>query len=182
MERYVADYGVLQSLVADNRGEFVSKRFPDFCQRHHTTIHYTTPYNSRENSKTEWVHRSLETVFSILCAGCPLKWPQSLPSCQAVLNSAVHTFTGVEPYFAFFWQHVPRKASAPLPSVPGDAEGLQVVHEVIQATHKTPGGIGKWPTGAEESVGASWLPGMGKEGSAWPKSVPETATQVGLTV
>lgn len=135
--RYAADFGVPQSLVADNGGEFVSRPFQDFCQKHHITTHYTTPYNPRGNSLTERVHRSLKSVLSTLCAGYPLKWPQYLPSCQAVLNSAVHTSTGVQPYFAFFGRHAPRNVGAPLPSVPGDTEGLQVAHEIIQATHKT---------------------------------------------
>ena len=137
LERYVADFGVPQSIVADNGGEFVSKQFEDFCQRHHITVHYTTPYNPRGNSVTERVHRSLKSVLSTLCAGHPLKWPQYLPSCQAVLNHAVHTSTGVQPYFAFFGRHAPRKVGAPLPGVPGEPEGLQVAHEVVQATHKT---------------------------------------------
>ena len=136
MARYVADFGVPLSVVADNGGEFVSKPFQEFCNRNHITIHYTTPYNPRGNSVTERVHRSLKSVLSTLCEGYPLKWPQYLPTCQAVLNRAVHTSTGVQPYFAFFGRHAPRKVGAPLPTVPGEPEGLKVAHETIQATHK----------------------------------------------
>ena len=137
LESYVADFGPPQSLVSDNGGEFLSTPYQTFLARHHITAHYTTPYNPRRNSTTERIHRPLKTILASLCAGYPLRWPQYLAACQTALNGAVHLTTGAQPFFAFFGRHAPRRIGAPLPSVDGGAEGMDVAHEVIMQSHLT---------------------------------------------
>ena len=137
LESYVADFGPPQSLVSDNGGEFLSTPYQAFLTRHHITAHYTTPYNPRGNSTTERIHRPLKTILASLCAGYPLRWPHYLAACQAALNGAVHLTTGAQPFFAFFGRHAPRRIGAPLPSVDGETEGMEVAHEVIRQSHLT---------------------------------------------
>ena len=52
------------------------------------------------------------------------------------MNQAVHTSTGVQPYFAFFSRHVPRILGAKLPSVEGEKDEVEIAHEIIRETHK----------------------------------------------
>ncbi len=135
LDRYVADFGAPQALVADNGGEFRSQQFQTFCQRLNIQVHYTTPYNPRGNGITERMHRSLKTVLSALCQGHPLQWPRYLAACQVVLNRAIHTSTGSQPYFAFFSRHAPLNIGAPLPSVDGEEDEVAVAHKVIRDIH-----------------------------------------------
>ncbi len=81
------------------------------------------------------MHRSLKTVLSALCQGHPLQRPQYLAACQVVLNRAIHTSTGSQPYFAFFSHHAPRNIGTSLPSVNGEEDKVAVAHKVIRDTH-----------------------------------------------
>ena len=78
LESCGADFGQSQPLVSDNSGEFLPTLNQTFLTRHHTTAHYTTPYDPRGNSTMERIHRPLETILATLCAGYPLRWPQYL--------------------------------------------------------------------------------------------------------
>ena len=133
--RYVADFGAPKAILSDNGGEFVSRQYQDFCRRHHITYYYTTPYNPRGNGITERLHRSLKTILSTLCQGYPLKWPTYLAACQSIMNQAVHTSKGVQPFFAFFSRHAPRVVHSSLPSVDGDKDEIDIAHEIIRDTH-----------------------------------------------
>ncbi len=58
-----------------------------------------------------------------------------LPQCQAIMNTAVHTTTGQQPYFAFFSRHPPRLINLELPSVDGTVEGISEAHAIVKETH-----------------------------------------------
>ncbi|MPC37145.1 hypothetical protein E2C01_030619 [Portunus trituberculatus] len=53
LEQYVTDIGTLQSIVLDNRGEFTSQAFKDFCQQNLITLYYTTPFHPQGNGIPE---------------------------------------------------------------------------------------------------------------------------------
>ena len=134
---YIADFGLPSAIVCDNGMEFRAETFRKFCQDHHITIHYTTPYNPRGNSPTERVHRTLKQVLTTLCRGHPLRWPTVLAQCQRLLNQSVHTSTGQQPYFAFFSRHAPRNAAGFLPVVEGDEEGKAEAHRLLLEMQRT---------------------------------------------
>ncbi len=94
LDNFIADYGQPRTVVADNGGEFVNRELQNFCQKHHITIYYTTPYHPQGNGVTERLHRTLKLVLATLCQGHPPLWPHLLQSCQIILNQAVHTSTG----------------------------------------------------------------------------------------
>ncbi len=136
MGQYVADYGTPSNIVMDNGGEFTSKEFQDFCHRHAINACYTTPYHPQRNGITERMHRTLKSVLAALCQGHPLRWPTLLQPCQIIMNQAIHTSTGQQPYFAFFSRHPPRLAEAALPSIDGDEDDLTAAHALIRETHQ----------------------------------------------
>ncbi len=74
------------------------------------------------------MHRTLKLVLAALCQGHPLRWPNLLQPCQVIMNQAVHTSTGQQPYFAFFSRHPTSLVSASLPSVDGEADELAETH------------------------------------------------------
>ena len=77
--------------VADNGGKVASGQFEDSCRGHHTIVRCTVPCGLRESKMTEQDYSwSLKLALPVLCAGCPLRWSQCLPSCQAVENYAVN--------------------------------------------------------------------------------------------
>ncbi len=136
MWQYVADYGTPRNIVMDNGGEFTSKDLRDFCTRHSITACYTTPYHPQGNVITERMHRTLKSVLAVLCQGHPLRWPKLLQPCQVIMNQAVHTSTGHQPYFSFFSRYPSRLVSASLPSVEGAADELAEAHALVRETHQ----------------------------------------------
>ncbi len=136
MWQYVANYGTPRIVVMDKGGEFSSKDFQDFCTRHSITASYTTQYRPQGNGITEGMHRTLKLVLAALCQGHPLRWPNLLQPCQVIMNQALYTSIGQQPYFAFFSRHPPRMVSASLPSVDGEADELAKAHVLVRETHQ----------------------------------------------
>ena len=136
LRSYVTDYGAPESIVLDNGGEFTSQVFQRFAQRHAIHLYYTTPYHPRGNAVVERMHRTLKSILANLCQGHPLRWPQLLPDCQTIMNSAVHGTTGHQPYFAFFARHAPRNVGIRLPEVEGEPDDKEAVLEVIRETQE----------------------------------------------
>ena len=134
-ERYVSDFGAPASLLCDNGGEFVAATFKELCRRHKIRTGYTTPYHPQGNSLTERMHRTVKSILGALCRGHPLRWPKLLQDIQVVMNQAVHTTTGQQPFFAFFNRYAPRRVGATLPEVLGTSEGLTIAHELLKNTH-----------------------------------------------
>ncbi len=83
-----------------------------------------------------------------------------LPACQKVLNLAVHTTTGEQPYFAFFSRRPPCQVGVRLPEIEGTEEGIAEAHAISgRHTRKWQGSLGPWLTvGAEtkRSVNVLW--------------------------
>lgn len=134
--QYVADYGAPEGIVLDNGGEFTSQAFQDFCQKKCITLYYTTPYHPQGNSVTERMHRTLKSILAALCQGHPLRWPRLLQACQTTMNTAVHTSTAQQPYFAFFSRHAPRTVGMRLPVIDGDEDEISIAHRIIRETQE----------------------------------------------
>lgn len=116
----------------DNGGEFTSHQFKTLMAQCEIQMAYTTPYHPLGNSVTERMHRTLKTVLVTLCSGH--HWPRFISECQRILNTAVHTTTGEQPYFAFFNRHALRNVEVDLPEVPGNDGDLVNANELIKVT------------------------------------------------
>lgn len=132
---YLTHFGVPHSLLSDNGGEFTSAQFKDLCRTHNIKLAYTTPYHPQGNSLTERMHRTVKAVLRTLCQGHPNHWPRMLEDTQIVMNQAVHSTTGQQPYFAFFSRHAPRLISSELPYIAATSDELPAAHEVLKKTH-----------------------------------------------
>ena len=109
MARYVTDLGVLQSRGGDEMSRV----------------------------RDELSQDGDELPPSPRCSGPQSTWPPYHPHCEAILSRAVYPSTGAQRMRSTVVNcHAPRKVGAPLPTVPGEPEGLKVAHETIQATHK----------------------------------------------
>lgn len=129
-------FGIPATLVMGNGGEFTSQLFKTLCQTYNIQTGYTTPYHPRGNIITERIRRTLKGIQATLCNGHPLLWPKLLGQYQLVVNTAVHTTTGQQPDFAFFSRHAPRQVGVKQTDIPSEPDGIQIAHEIIQATHQ----------------------------------------------
>lgn len=82
------------------------------------------------------MHQTLKPVLSTLCQGHSLGWPKLLASSQVVMNQAMHTTTGQQPYFAFFSRHPPWLAGAALPTVEGEEDEMVELDALTYNTHQ----------------------------------------------
>lgn len=130
----MCDFGKPKTVLMDNGGEFTSQQFKTLMAQCEIQMAYTTPYHPRGNSVTERMHRTLKTVLATICSGHPNNWPRSISECQRILNTAVHTTIGEQPYFAFFNRHALRNVGVDLPEVQGSEEDLLNAHELIKVT------------------------------------------------
>ncbi len=99
---YIMDFGTPKVVLTDNGKKFTAQSFRDLCGRYKITAALTTPYHPQGNNITERMHCTMKSVLACLCQRYPLPWPKLLLQCQSILNTAVHTTTGVSPYYAFF--------------------------------------------------------------------------------
>ena len=57
----------IQKIKADNRGEYNSEKFHQFCQKEGISIHYTVPYTPEQNGVAERLNLTLlNKVRSVL--------------------------------------------------------------------------------------------------------------------
>ena len=83
----------------------------------------------------EQFQRTLKIILTILCGGYPCQWLHHLITCQATMNSAIHTLSGIQPFFAFYNRHESCVTGVALPCVDGKKAEMEVAHEVLQEAH-----------------------------------------------
>lgn len=132
LSQYVVDFGRPLSILCDNAREFTGHEMREWADQHGVQILYTTPYHPQANGLIERMHRTLKTVLAQLCKGYPLRWPTFLGECQAQMNMAVHSSTGVSPYVAFFARQPPRGITAPLVTVQSERSEVQRLKRMIK--------------------------------------------------
>ena len=79
----------------------------------------------------------LKTVLTDLCQDHPLRWPLVLAQCQLVLNTAVHSSTGLQPYYIFFGRRLPRRSGVLLPEIPDDCGDSDEARALIKRTQES---------------------------------------------
>lgn len=83
---YIAKFGVPQTIVSDNGGEYISHVFGDLCDRLGIIHKTTTAYNPKCQGAIERIHRSLKTAFRAL--DDPSLWANHLPYVTLALNNS----------------------------------------------------------------------------------------------
>ena len=131
LEKYVGDFGDPEAILLDNALEFTGSEMRKWADQKNITLHYTTPYHPQGNAIIERMHRTLKTVLAQLCGGYPLCWPTLLRKCQTMMNEAVHSATGVTPYYAFYGRH-PYRGSSQMPHIENDDQDSVALREVIK--------------------------------------------------
>ncbi len=127
---FITDFGTPHTVLLHSGGEFTSHSFKEFCRCRGITLGYTTLYHLQGNSFTERMHRTLKTVLAALCQGHHQRWPKLLQPCQAVMNEAVHSTTGQQPYFAFYGHHPVRALGSRLLGICGTEDGVAEAHAI----------------------------------------------------
>ncbi len=90
--------------------------------------------------KEMWSPRGCTEHWSLPSLPCvrgyPLRWPNMLQSCQVIMNQAVHTSTGQQPFFIFFGCHPSRLVGTQLPSTEKGGGHVNSAHPLIKETHQ----------------------------------------------
>ena len=138
MLKYFLTVGVPDELVSDLGTEFRGYEFQRLCTKFQVQAHHTLPFHPQGNSINERMHRTFKTILAIMSERNPLSWPKYLDEAAYALNTAVHSTTGAQPYFAFNSRHARRGVGVPLPAVESEVGdvGISEAHEVIRETSR----------------------------------------------
>ena len=79
-------HGVCGKVILDNGKEFQGPIFQDLCTKFQLELHYSSPYNSRSNSRAERSHRDI-LVKQKLLGSNRRNWSTHWPFIQCILNN-----------------------------------------------------------------------------------------------
>lgn len=94
-------YGVPESILTDNGGQFRSNFFKDFLKTYGVNF-ITTATNSPQANASERVNRSILAAIRSYIDDNHQNWDVHISSIASALRTAVHQSIGYSPYFAVF--------------------------------------------------------------------------------
>ncbi|KAM8702628.1 hypothetical protein ACLKA7_000758 [Drosophila subpalustris] len=98
-------FGVPEVIHSDNGRQFTSKSFEAMIKAFGIT-HLRTPVYSPQSNAAERVNRSVLSAIRTYLEQDHREWDAYLPEVEVSIRNAVHTATGVTPFFAVFGQHM----------------------------------------------------------------------------
>ncbi|KAM8707995.1 hypothetical protein ACLKA7_015032 [Drosophila subpalustris] len=98
-------FGVPEVIHSDNGRQFISKSFEAMIKAFGIT-HLRTPVYSPQSNAAERVNRSVLSAIRTYLEQDHREWDAYLPEVEVSIRNAVHTATGVTPFFAVFGQHM----------------------------------------------------------------------------
>ncbi|KAL7735249.1 hypothetical protein ACLKA6_004504 [Drosophila palustris] len=96
---------VPEVIHSDNGRQFISKSFEAMIKAFGIT-HLRTPVYSPQSNAAERVNRSVLSAIRTFLEHDHREWDAYLPEVEVSIRNAVHTATGVTPFFAVFGQHM----------------------------------------------------------------------------
>ena len=98
-------FGVPESILSDNGVQFISKQFSAMMENYGVR-HLKTPVRSPQANASERVNQSVLAAIRTYLDGNHTEWDLHLSEIECALRSAVHSATGVSPYFTLFGQNM----------------------------------------------------------------------------
>jgi len=98
-------FGVPEVIHSDNRRQFISKSFEVMTKAFGIT-HLRTPVYSPQSNAAERVNRTVLSAIRMYLEQDHRDWDAYLPEIEVAIRNAVHSATGVTPFFAVFGQHM----------------------------------------------------------------------------
>ena len=98
-------FGVPESIFSDNGKQFTSNLFATMMTNYGIK-HLKCPVHAPQANASERVNQSVLTAIRTYMESDHREWDVNLSEIECALRSAVHTATGVSPYFALFGQNM----------------------------------------------------------------------------
>ncbi|XP_062141806.1 uncharacterized protein LOC133849729 [Drosophila sulfurigaster albostrigata] len=98
-------FGVPEVIHSDNGRQFISKSFETMVKAFGIT-HMRTPVYSPQSNAAERVNRTVISGIRAYLENDHREWDAYLPEIEVAIRNAVHSATGVTPFFAVFGQHM----------------------------------------------------------------------------
>ena len=97
-EKLLLECGAPEVLLFDNGKEFTNDTLAYVCQEFNIEKHFTSPYTSMSNGKTENFNKFLKASIRKLCQEDTAAWDQVLDQILFAYRCYPHTSTGEAPY------------------------------------------------------------------------------------
>lgn len=94
-------FGVPETIHSDNGQQFISKQFSKMIETY-SIKHLKTAYYSPQSNAAERVNQSVLSAIRSYLKTDHRDWDLYLSEIECALRSAIHSATGVSPYFALF--------------------------------------------------------------------------------
>ena len=93
-EKLILEHGSPEILLSDNGKEFTNDTLAYVCQEFGIVQHFTSPYTSTSNGKTENFNKFLMASIGKLCQEDKASWDQVLDQILSSYRCCPHTSTG----------------------------------------------------------------------------------------
>ena len=105
LEKFIADIGVLQTLVSDGAGEYIGQDFKQICRKQRIKLETSAPYTPQENGKIERVWGTITPMAGCMIFDANLSktfWPYALNMATNPKNMCFHSAIGKTPYESMY--------------------------------------------------------------------------------
>ena len=103
----ILQHGTPEILLSDNGKEFSNDTLAYVCEEHGIKQHFTSPYTSRSNGKTENFNKFLKASIRKLFQEGNAAWDQVLDQILCTHRFCPHTSTGEAPYTLLYFRYPP---------------------------------------------------------------------------
>ena len=129
----ITKYGIVQSLLSDNGGEFINALVQDLCKILHIDQLRITSYRPSGNGRCEITNRTLHALLAKVISETQKDWSDYLPHCVFDYNIIPHSSTGLSPFLLMHGRLPYTSIDLLLNRSECEAETLSY-HEFAQAT------------------------------------------------
>ena len=99
-------FGIPRVIISDNRWQFDSHKFRDFCKELGIRNHYSSPGHSQANGQTKVTNHTLVKLIKTQLEGAKEAWPNKLPEALWAYRMTMRTPTGEMPFMMAFGTQV----------------------------------------------------------------------------
>ena len=101
-DKWICRFGVPIQIVTDGGKEFCNKLSTDLYNKLRISHSSTSPYHPQCNAQAEVANKHFQKYLATMCENDTLHWEHLLPPMAFAYNTAVHSTTGLSPYFLTF--------------------------------------------------------------------------------
>ena len=101
-DKWICRFGVPIQIITDGGREFCNKLSTDLYNKLRISHNSTSPYHPQCNAQAEVANKHFQKYLAGMCENDTLHWEHLLPPMAFAYNTAVHSTTGLSPFFLTF--------------------------------------------------------------------------------